>query len=521
MPDLVESISKLLSSSGNTYISEEKLRSKKIKQAQLSSGLCSGRVVLQSKNGVNYYTLPYIKQMEKSIAKNIVAHVHKPNLLPDLTSDEIDLLINEFEAKTSASLGFKFAFHEEQRNAIHMATNSHMCIITGGPGTGKTSVINGIRYVKMNRPRPEPPHLLFTAPTGKAARRITESVGVPSKTVQKQIGANDFKDTPNIISADTMVVDEISMLDTVTIYQLMRAIDDDMMLILVGDVDQLPSVGIGSVLRDLIDSTVIPVTKLEKTFRQGAETCLAKNIAYLRKGYVELEQGDDFSVIEDFDDSQIVKELLDAVMKSYQKYGKEGVILLTPYRRKGSTCANEMNKVLQNLLNPSRIQVKTTLIDEDEDGETYSIDVCFRAGDPVMQLENREDCPIANGDVGRVEEIYSDNSIYVDFGHYSKLYNRDELKQLNLAYAMSIHKSQGSEYPCVITCALPEHQQLLNRNMIYTAVTRAKKECIIYCKKAVLKSSLCIEGGYIRDTFLCEEIQKEERKYQLIQSTVA
>ena len=396
-----------------------------------------------------------------------------------------------------------------------------MCVLIGGPGTGKTTVMNAIRYCEERKYDGfRKPEIIFTAPTGKAARRITESVGVPAMTVQRQIGANELGDTPHIVSGDFMIVDEISMLDTITADHLMRAVDPKMKLLLVGDVDQLPSVGFGSVLRDLIDSGVIPVTKLEKTFRQKDGSVLANNIAYLRVGYAGLEQGDDFKIYPA--EGDMVKKLLDEFVASVDKWGLKNTVLLTPYRRKGETCANRMNSLIQQTINAKAKGIQTVITDEDEDGNPYTLDVCFRVGDPVMQLKNRKDCPIANGDVGYVVNVWPEKeTVTVDYGHYKKTYHKDEFNELNLAYAMSVHKSQGSEYKCVITAALPEHKLLLNRNMVYTAVTRAKKECIVYADEDCLKSALTVEGGYIRDTFLCEEIRYENKKRNLIVSSKA
>lgn len=509
----LEKFKKKLEADGSSYLSEE--ISKKF------GSLTDAKLVCKEINGKRMYSLPFIESMEKSIAKNIVRQLSYQR--KNLAEDIINRLIDDFETESESIMGFHCELHEEQRNAVIMAVNCNMGIITGGPGTGKTTVVNAVVYVENHRPdRAKKPFIRFTAPTGKAARRITESTGFNASTVQREIGANDYEDIPKSINCDIFIVDEGSMIDTVVMYQLMRALDTGVKTLILGDVDQLPSVGIGSVLRDLIDSKVIPVVKLEKTFRQKGDSYLATNIMYLQKGYGKLDQGVDFSIIEDFDDDSIVESLISTVIEEREIYGGDGVVLLTPYRRKGKTCANRMNALLQERLNPTSVKVEADILDTDEEtGEDYILHVILKVGDPVMQLFNLESDPIANGDVGVVTNIYTDEAIRVDFGHCDKIYETKELSQLSLAYAMSVHKSQGSEYPCVITCALPEHKQLLNRNMVYTAVTRAKKECVFFVKEEVLQSALKIEGGYIRTTCLCEEIQYEDKRRKLVMSTVA
>ncbi len=524
----MKEVEEMLAATGNTWISGEELfkQKKRISYDRFKEALENKEVIQRSHRGKKYYSLPRIEKMEKSISKNIVNHANTPNNVPNLSDDEIDSIIAEFENSSEEKMGFRCELHDEQKSAVKMAVNSHICIVTGGPGTGKTTVINAILYAEQHRPgREKRPTISFTAPTGKAARRITESVKVPAQTVQKFIGANDHEDTPFLINCDIVVVDEVSMLDTVTLYQLMRAVSDNTRLFLVGDVDQLPSVGVGSCLRDLIFCGAVPVTKLEKTFRQKEGSCLAENINYIRHGYEKVEKGEDFKVISDFDENKIVDNLVESYLDARKRYGGENVVLLTPFRRKGNTCSNNMNRILQDVINPkipgkyidADVSVKAD-IDDVNNGEDYTQKISFRVGDPVMQLVNRQDCPVANGDVGTIVKIYGDK-IIVDYKHYIKGYKPEEYSELSLAYAMSVHKSQGSEYKCVVTCILPEHKRLLNRNMIYTDITRAKQECIFYCKIDTFASALQREGGYERITFLCEEIENAKRRYNLINSS--
>lgn len=516
MTDLTELVDKMLKASGSTYVSLKDLQKRYVSKEELVNACKKHKLCYRVKEFKEkkqfYYTLPYLHKFEKEIAMHVNKRVNTKNSLPDLTEEEVDELLTMYKEET----GFTLDVH--QADAVKMAVNSHMAIITGGPGTGKTTTLNALRYVEAHR-GDKKPFEVFLAPTGKAARRMTEAVGVEAHTIQSKIGANTYEDNPYIVDADIVYVDEISMLDTVVMYQLIRCLTPRTRLIMLGDVDQLPSVDSGTILKDLIESEVVPKTMLTKTFRQAEGSVLMSNIEYIRRvsafqvkfqsdncfrGMIE---GDDFVYVKDFNEDRIIEELKSTYIQALEKYGKGNVILLTPYRRKGLTCANEMNKILQKELNHSVISVNATIVDTDEDGEEYELDVCFKLGDPVMQLVNRFDEPVANGDVGRIVRIYMDNAIDVEYPHYTKTYEVDELKELNLCYAMSIHKSQGSEYKCVITCALPEHERLLNRNLVYTAITRAKQKCIFYCSNQTLKKALSVEAAYERTTFLEKELR--------------
>jgi len=505
-----------IQSTGNSYLCEADVL-RKFSKGVIAQAIKAKELVYEEDAWGKYYSLPQVARLERAIATKLVEHVHVPNKLDDLTKEEVWQMLDNFEEESEKTMGFHCTLDIEQRNAVLMAVNAHMGIITGGPGTGKTTVLNAVLYVERNRKGGRSQKLLFAAPTGKAARRMTEALKKPASTIQRLMKANAINDRPITLYGDILVIDEISMLDTVTTYLMLKALSPNLRVLLLGDVQQLPSVGYGSVLRDLIDSCVVPYTMLEKTFRQKAGSGLADNIQLVKMGNSKLVEADDFKVIKNFSDTDIVNALVEQTISARKKWGADNVILLTPYKRKGITCANRMNEILQKKLNPSKIEIRCNITDIDDDGNEYSYECCFKKGDPVIQLKNRFDCPIANGDVGKITKIFVDDSLLVDFGHYLKIYRKHELNELNLCYAMSVHKSQGSEYACVVTCALEEHKGLLNRNMVYTDITRAKKECIIFCKEDVLSKAFKIEAAYERITRLCEAIQYAEKKYKALE----
>ncbi len=456
---------------------------------------------LVEKNGL--FTVPEIVRQETNIAKYAVARLETgiKSPVPEL---KLNLLISLYEQVEGINLD------EWQKEAVRMAINNNLFILTGGPGTGKTCVLKCIYYCLKNTGVTK---IQFAAPTGKAARRITESVGVPAQTVAKMLGLYTEDSTPKRYHREVIVVDEISMLDTKTAQALFMAVDLKCKLILVGDVEQLPSVGYGSVLRDLIDAG-LPCVKLEKTFRQASESGIFANIEQIKAGlHMGFVERDDFKILtaqttQESRDKMIV-EYLDAI----KKYGPDQVVCLTPYRRKGDACAIKINQILQAKINPKRDgKPYVKYVTEEEDGFKYEI--TLREGDPVMQLVNAP--KVANGDVGRVKAIGPRGHVVVKFIDCEVRYNYYELPQLCLAYAMSVHKSQGSEYDCVITSAIEADMGMLSRNTIYTAVTRAKKECRIITNGDVAIRACRIEAGYERETGLQAEIKHQQQKMKLL-----
>ena len=455
-------------------------------------------------------TFSDIAKMEFQIAERLIDHLHAKNPnLPSVSDETIDLLINEFESIESEKLHCCFKLAKEQRSGVHMAIRNHVCILTGGPGTGKTCVLKAIAFVF--RKIMSCPSICFTAPTGKAARRVTESTGKNACTLQKKLGLTYINKEPRSICDDVLIVDEVSMLDLETFHALTKGLCCNTALILVGDTDQLPSVACGAVLRDLISSNAIPVTKLQKPQRQNQESNIFLNIDNLRRGFGELSLGSDFYLYpsSDNDGQQI---LIRTYLDSVKEWGADNVICLTPYRRVGKTCANVINDIIQEKLNPigNKPYLKTLITDE-ETGKKRKIR--FQTGDPVIQLLNREEC--ANGDVGKIVKV-SASGITVQYIDCSVYYPKRDLDQLELAYAMSIHKSQGSEYPCVVTPVLPEHMEMLDRNMLYTAVTRAKKCVKIVGDKNVILESVKTESSGKRITQLSQEIVLAERRWKLV-----
>ncbi|MGN1050667.1 MAG: ATP-dependent RecD-like DNA helicase, partial [Acutalibacteraceae bacterium] len=266
-------------------------------------------------------------------------------------------------------------------------------------------------------------------------------------------------------------------------------------LLLVGDIDQLESVGCGAVLRDLIASGIVPVTMLEKVFRQKGKNLIALNSAKIRKGNSALEKGEDFAFIKANDLKNAAELMAKAYITAVKKYGLDNVICLCPFRKKTDSSVDSMNLILQNELNPlnGRQELKHG-------------NVSYRVNDRVMALRNSEE--VANGEIGTVTEInLSENSVAVNFGSVTVDYTVDELDELSHSYAVSIHKSQGSEYPCVITTMMMAHKIMLKRNLLYTAITRAKKECIIIGQAYAIKTAIDTVSTNKRITLLPEMLK--------------
>jgi exodeoxyribonuclease V alpha subunit len=363
----------------------------------------------------------------------------------------------------------------EQGEAIRRALTSKLLVITGGPGTGKTTLVRAVVQILTRKGR----RLALAAPTGRAAKRLAEATGAEAKTIHRLL---EFDPRSGVfqrqrqfpLEADTLVVDEASMLDCQLIWQLLEATPNTSEVVLVGDVDQLPSVGPGRVLADLIDSGQVPVVELTKVFRQAAESSIVRNAHRIRRGELpELTQQDrdsDFFFINRKEPDEIIRTLEHLVTEripgSFGFDPRAEIQILTPMRR-GLLGTENLNRMLQELLNPDGAPVEAAR------GR-------LRAGDRVMQIRNNYDLEVFNGDIGRIAGTdKSSGQVHVDFDRRRVEYEPTDLDELTLAYACSVHKSQGSEYPCVILPIHTQHYILLQRNLLYTAVTRGQRLVVL------------------------------------------
>lgn len=394
-------------------------------------------------------------------------------------------------------------YDEVQAEAIREAVSSKVMVLTGGPGTGKTTTTQGIiAALKAMGLR-----ILLAAPTGRAAKRMSEATGMEAKTIHRLLEYNPQdgykRNDDNPLEGDALIVDECSMIDLLLMNNLMKAIPAGMRLVLVGDIDQLPSVGAGNVLRDIIDSKRIPVIRLTRIFRQAQESRIVMSAHAINKGvFPDTSNGKntDFFFIQQEDPEQavdtIVKLVKERLPNAYKRPTSD-IQVLTPMQR-GVVGAANLNMALQTVLNPGQVSLNRS---------GYS----FRQGDRVMQLRNNYDKEVFNGDLGYIERVdMEDRTLFVCFDGRTVEYDVSELDELTLAYATTIHKSQGSEYPIVVMPVLMTHYVMLQRNLIYTGITRAKKICVLVGTKKALSFAIRNLSVLKRNTKLKERLNTLE-----------
>lgn len=390
-------------------------------------------------------------------------------------------------------------YDEVQVEAIRRAATAKVLVLTGGPGTGKTTTTQGI----IAAYRTFGLKILLAAPTGRAAKRMTEATGLEAKTIHRLLefkppeGYQKNEETP--LEGDVLIVDECSMIDIVLMNALMKAIPPHMRLILVGDIDQLPSVGAGNVLRDVIDSDVFPVVRLTRIFRQAQTSRIIMNAHKINAGQMpDISNGKntDFFFIAQEDPDEAVKKIVELVQKNLPRYYQtpaSQIQVLTPMQR-GVVDATNLNMALQEALNPQGEGLRRS-------GFVY------RPNDKVMQIKNNYDKEVFNGDIGIIESVdLQDRTLLVNFDNRSIEYDATELDELVHAYATTIHKAQGSEYPIVVMPVLMNHFVMLQRNLVYTGITRAKKILVMVGTKKALAYAVRNVTVTKRNTLLKERL---------------
>ena len=396
-------------------------------------------------------------------------------------------------------------YDEVQLQAIEEAIRSKVMVLTGGPGTGKTTTTQGViaalKHMGMR--------ILLAAPTGRAAKRMSEATGMEAKTIHRLLEFNPKdgykRNDENPLEGDALIVDECSMIDIVLMNCLMKAVPCSMRVVFVGDIDQLPSVGAGNVLRDLIDSKKIPVIRLTRIFRQAQTSRIVMSAHAINQGrFPDISNGKetDFFFIQQEDAEKAAEDIVNLVKnrlpKAYSQKTSQ-IQVLTPMQR-GVVGAANLNMALQNALNPSPTALNRG---------GYS----FRQGDRVMQLRNNYDKEVFNGDLGYIESVDTEErTLMVNFEDRLVEYEASELDELTLAYATTIHKSQGSEYPIVVMPVLMTHYVMLQRNLIYTGITRAKKICVLIGSKKALSFAIRNMSVLKRNSKLKERLNPELAK---------
>jgi exodeoxyribonuclease V alpha subunit len=435
---------------------------------------------------------------ERGIAEQLHRIRAGPLPWPEIDADKA---LPWIEQKTGLSLA------ESQAEAVRLALKSKVMVITGGPGVGKTTIVNSIlRILAAKRVK-----LLLCAPTGRAAKRMTEATGMEAKTIHRLLEfdpkAFGFKrDLENPLDCDLLVVDESSMVDVLLMQSLLKAVPSTAALLIVGDIDQLPSVGPGQVLADIIGSSAVPVVRLTEVFRQAAESKIITTAHAINAGRMPdlapPEGETDFYFVQAADPDQAVPRIVELVAQRIpRRFGFDpikDIQVLCPMNR-GGVGARSLNIELQAALNPAG------------EKKVERFGWTFAPGDKVMQIENDYDKDVYNGDIGMIENVdLDDGEVAVDFDGRTVTFVFGELDTLVPAYAATIHKSQGSEYPAVVIPVMTQHYAMLQRNLIYTGVTRGKKLVVLVGQKKAMAIAVKNVSGRRRWSKLDQWLQSVE-----------
>ena len=486
-----------LSNEGHVYAVEEQLieTAKKLLEAdeepirQAVTEMIASEDLIREDEAIY---LPPFYHSERGTAKKLLA------LLQDQTPTLFGLKADIKAIEKVSGI----EYDEVQIAAIKQAVHSKVMVLTGGPGTGKTTTTQGIIAAYKTAGM----RILLAAPTGRASKRMSEATGMEAKTIHRLLEFNPQdgykRNDENPLEGDALIVDECSMIDIILMYNLMKAIPENMRLVLVGDIDQLPSVGAGNVLRDIIDSKKIPVVRLTRIFRQAQSSRIVMSAHAINQGrYPDTSNGKqtDFFFIKNEEPEQVAEEIVKLVKHRLPKAYNQplnNIQVLTPMQRSVVGAAN-LNMMLQQALNTSNLGIS-------RGGTTYKL------GDRVMQVRNNYDKNVFNGDIGIVEQVsMEDRTLFVRFDDNLVEYEASELDEVTLAYATTIHKAQGSEYPIVVIPVLMTHFVMLQRNLIYTGITRAKKICVLIGQPKALAYAIRNLTVTKRNTKLKERLRGE------------
>lgn len=506
---------------GHTYLPADELKAETVRLLNLDDvrkytealdAMTISGSVIQTDDGIAPSNLYYL---EKNIASKLVKLLHESEEI----HLDIDAEIREFERLNNLSL------HEYQRLAVEKAVSAGVCVITGGPGTGKTTItkciINILRARNMS--------VSLCAPTGRAAKRMHEATGVETKTIHRMLnlqnrggktffGFNENSELPSSV----VIVDEASMVDVFIFNALLRALKRGAKLILIGDKDQLPAVGAGNVLKDIIESELVPVICLQYIYRQESDSLIVENAHRINKGLMPIldVKDKDFFFSKQSDATEILKTVKDMVLYRLPKFTKlepRDIQVLAPLK-KGVAGVNNLNRELQNIVNPQK------------GGKEYRMgDQVLRKGDKVMQTVNNYDLEwtraddddnveygtgVFNGDLGIVDQVTSNGvNVLFDDGRYCE-YDESVIDSLSLAYAISVHKSQGCEFDAVVMVCFGGMPMIMTRNLLYTAITRAKKWVLLIGNPASVARMVHNNFTETRYSKLKSLILDENRKYE-------